>query len=97
MKDGKEFTTNFYFENDHSYDYVHYLQNKPSQINIKALSPIKTIEVRMEPLEFLNSEIIGFHRMSFQLFKLNFIKVEKQRQSFILKTPKERYLDLLKK
>ncbi|WP_458627089.1 Crp/Fnr family transcriptional regulator [Winogradskyella sp. PC D3.3] len=96
IKDGKEFTTNFYFENDHSYDYVNYLQNQPSQINIKALSPIKTIEMTMEALEFLNSEIIGFHRMIFQLFKLNFIKVEEQRLSFIIKTPKERYLDLLK-
>ncbi|WP_310993959.1 Crp/Fnr family transcriptional regulator [Aequorivita marina] len=96
IKDGKEFTTNFYFENDHSYDYANYLQNKPSQITIKALSPIKTIEMTMEALEFLNSEIIGFHRMTFQLFKTNFIKVEEQRQSLIIKTPKERYLDLLK-
>ncbi|WP_117884823.1 cyclic nucleotide-binding domain-containing protein [Aureibaculum luteum] len=50
----------------------------------------------MATLEFLNSEIIGFHRMSFQLFKINFIKVEEQRQFFITKTPKERYLDLRK-
>lgn len=96
IKDGKEITTNFYFENDHSYDYLNYLQNKPCQINIKALSPIKTIEMTMEALDFLNTEIIGFYRMSFHLFKLNFIKAEEQRQSFITKTPKERYLDLLK-
>lgn len=27
IDDGKDVTTNFYFENDHSYDYVNYLLN----------------------------------------------------------------------
>lgn len=93
--DGKEITTNFYFENDHTYDYSQYLLNKSSEINIKALSPIKAIEMTMEALEFLSTEVIGFHRMGFHLFKINYIKVEKERKSFILKSPKERYLDLL--
>lgn len=94
--DGKEITTNFYFENDHTYDYVNYLLNQNAQINIQALDSIKAIEMTMEALEFLNSEIIGFHRMSFNMFKLNYIKTEYERQGFIVKSPKERYLDLLK-
>ncbi len=94
--DGKEITTNFYFENDHTYDYVNYLLNQNAQINIQALDSIKAIEMTLEALEFLNSEIIGFHRMSFNMFKINYLKVEKERQGFIVKSPKERYLNLLK-
>ncbi len=94
--DGKEITTHFYFENDHTYDYVQYLLNQPAVINIQALSAIRVIEMTIAALEFLNSEIIGFHRMSFNMFKMNYIKVENERQGFILKKPKERYLELLK-
>lgn len=94
--DGKEVTTNFYFENDHTYDYMGYLLQKKAEISIKALDSIEAIEMTMEALDFLNSEILGFHRMSFNLFKINYIKVEKERQAFITKTPKERYLNLLK-
>jgi CRP-like cAMP-binding protein len=94
--DGKEITTNFYFENDHAYDYVNYLLQQKSQMNIKTLDSVKAIEMTMEALEFLNSEIIGFHRMSFNMFKMNYIKTEYERQGFIIKTPKERYLNLLK-
>ncbi len=94
--DGKEITTNFYFENDHSYDYMKYLLNQRAEINIQALDSIQAIEMTMEAMEFLKSEVIGFHRMSFNMFKINYIKVEKERQGFIIKTPKERYLNLLK-
>lgn len=93
--DGKEITTNFYFENDHTYDYVNYLLNQRAELNIQALDSIKVIEMTMEALDFLNSEIIGFHRMSFNMFKMNYLKVEKERQGFIIKKPKARYLDLL--
>ncbi len=94
--DGKEITTNFYFENDHTYDYVNYLLNQRAEINIRALVAIKAIELTMEALEFLNSEIIGYYKMSFNLFKMNYLKVEKERQGFIIMSPKDRYLDLLK-
>ena len=50
----------------------------------------------MEALGFLNSKLIGFHRMSHQMFKMNLIKSESQRMDFIIKTPKEKYLALLK-
>lgn len=94
--DGKEITTNFYFEHDHTYDYINYLLQQSGNINIQALDSVEAIELSIEALDFLNSEIIGFHRMSFQMFKMNIIKSESQRINFIIKKPKERYLDLLK-
>jgi len=94
--DGKEITTNFYFENDHVYDYINYLRQKKSEMNIQALSPVKVIEMPFEAMDFLNLEIIGFHKMSFNLFKINVIKIERERQNLIIKTPRDRYLDLLK-
>lgn len=94
--DGKETTTNFYFEHDHSYDYINYLLQRRGQMNIQALDDIEAIELSMEALDFLNTEVIGFHKMSHQLFKMNMIKSETQRIDFIIKTPKERYLALLK-
>ena len=96
LVDGKEITTNFYFENDHTYDYVNYLLNQNAEINIQALDSIHAIEMTMEALEFLKSEVLGFHRMSFNMFKMNYIKTEDERKGFIIKSPKERYLDLLK-
>ena len=94
--DGKEITTNFYFENDHTYDYMKYLLHQPAEINIQALDSIHAIELSMAALEFLDTEIIGFFKMSFNLFKMNYLKAEKERLGFIIKSPKERYLDLLK-
>ncbi len=94
--DGKEVTTNFYFEHDHTYDYVNYLKQQKGNITIQALDNIEAIELSMEALDFLQSEVMGFHRMSHQLFKMNIIKSESQRMDFIVKTPKERYLALLK-
>ncbi|MBJ2175744.1 Crp/Fnr family transcriptional regulator [Aureibaculum sp. A20] len=94
--DGKEITTNFFFENDHTYDYVNYLLQQKAQMHIQALDSIKAIEMTMEALEFLNTKIIGFHRMSFNMFKMNYIRMENERKDFITKTPKERYLNLLK-
>jgi CRP-like cAMP-binding protein len=94
--DGKEITTNFYFEHDHAYDYINYLKQQKGDINIQALDDIEAIELSMEALEFIQSEVIGFHRMSHQLFKMNMIKSESQRMDFIIKTPKERYLAILK-
>lgn len=94
--DGKEITTNFYFEHDHTYDYINYLKQQKGEITIQALDDIEAIELSMEALDFLHSEVIGFHRMSHQMFKMNIIKSESQRMDFIIKTPKERYLALLK-
>ena len=93
--DGKEITTNFYFENDHTYDYIKYLLHERAAINIQALDAIQVIEMSIEAIDFLNSEIIGFHKMSFNMFKMNIIKIEKERQGFIIKSPEERYLELL--
>ncbi|SDW07810.1 cAMP-binding domain of CRP or a regulatory subunit of cAMP-dependent protein kinases [Lutibacter oricola] len=93
---GKEISTNFYFENDHTYDYVNFLLNKKGTLNIKALDTIRAIEMTIEALEFLQSEVIGFHRMSFHMFKMNYIKTENERMNFIIKSPKERYLNLVK-
>ncbi|MFA7116844.1 MAG: hypothetical protein WC140_06435 [Bacteroidales bacterium] len=94
--DGNEFTTNFYFENDHAYDYVNYLNKHSSGMYIKALENITNLEMSFEATDFLSQEIIGYYKMSFYLFKENFIKVEKERKNHILKSPKERYLDLVK-
>jgi hypothetical protein len=88
--DGKEITTNYYFENDHTYDYVNYLLQEKAQIHIHALDTVKCIEMTRAALEFLNSEIIGFHRMSFNLFKMNYIKTEYERQGFIINNSKRK-------
>lgn len=94
--EGKDITTNFYFDYDHTYDYVNYLLNKKAEISIQALDKIKSIEMSLSALEFLKSEVVGFHRMSFNMFKMNYIKAEKERKGFITMSPKRRYLDLLK-
>jgi len=96
LVDGKEVTTNFYFEKDHAYDYVNYLKEEKVEINIQALADVEAIEISMEALDFLNSEILGIHQMNHQIFKMYLIILESQRIDFIVKTPKQRYLTLLK-
>ncbi|WP_282038359.1 Crp/Fnr family transcriptional regulator [Saccharicrinis aurantiacus] len=96
LVDGKEVTTNFYFEKDHAYDYVNYLKEEKVEINIQALDDVEAIEISMEALDFLNSEILGIHQMNHQIFKMYLIILESQRIDFIVKTPKQRYLTLLK-
>ncbi len=50
--DGKEITTNFYFENDHTYDYTKYLLHQRAEINIQALDSIQAIEWSMAASNF---------------------------------------------
>lgn len=95
VNDGKEITTNFYFEYDHIYDYVSYMKQERAQMNIQALDSLSVIEFKCDMLDFYNSENLGIHRMSFQMFKMNIIKSESQRHDFIIKSPKQRYFDLL--
>lgn len=93
--DGKEMTINFYFAKDHAYDYSSYILNNYSEINIQALEALETLEMNMEFQDFMAIENLSYYKMNVNMFKMNFLKMEKERRAFILKSPKERYLHLL--
>ncbi len=96
IMDGKEITTNFYFEHDHAYDYINYLLNKPAELNIQALDSMQVIEQNLSSLDFLATDNYGLYKMGIHLFRMNVIWIESERRNFIIKSPKERYLHLLK-
>lgn len=93
--DGKEVTTNFYFENDHAYDYINYLHRQPSGMIIQALDTVEAIEMNLGISDFLTIENPGILQMGLNIFGMNMLRIEQERRNFILKSPKERYLDLL--
>ncbi len=64
--------------------------------NIQALDSMQVIEQNLSSLDFLATDNYGLYKMGIHLFRMNVIWIESERRNFIIKSPKERYLHLLK-
>ncbi len=94
---GKEVTTNFFFDGSYASDYVSYLTQKPSLEYIQALEDCEIFSFpydRMQEMYESNPKIQKFGRL---IAEKIFINMYRRQQEFLFFTPKERYLNLLKR
>jgi CRP-like cAMP-binding protein len=96
--DGKEITGYFCFENSFVTAIKSYLTGEPCLYDIKTLEDTVLVTISKENMQallqhpVLSSKIERFGRLVAESFNILF---EDRLKSFIIKTPEERYLDLL--
>lgn len=96
--DGKEITGYFCFENNFVTAIKSYLTGEPCLYDIKTLEDTVLVTISKENMQallqhpVLSSKIERFGRLVAESFNILF---EDRLKSFIIKTPEERYLDLL--
>jgi CRP-like cAMP-binding protein len=96
LKDGNEITDSFYFENDFCADLPSIIGKTKPASNIIAMEP--TLVTTFSYVEFnkLCERSMALEHLSRLLVESAFLKFYSRTVSFILKTPKERYEDLVK-
>jgi len=96
LKDGNEITDSFYFENDLCADLPSIIGKIKPTSNVIAMQP--TLLTTFSYVEFnkLCERSMALEHLNRLLVESTFLKFYTRTVSFILKTPKERYEDLIK-
>lgn len=95
VKDGKEITDFFYFENEFSVDLPSILENRTPDANIMAMQKTSLTTFSYYHFNELCKQSLTFEHLHRLLIQFTFLRFYKRTTSFILKTPKERYDDLI--
>jgi CRP-like cAMP-binding protein len=96
-ENGQEFVTAFFFGGDFCSNYRAYLQNTPSNHYIQALQPCGVWMLYKDDLERLYRQFRGIERLGRLVAEQLFLGVTRRLDSFLLATPEERYLELLRR
>ena len=95
-KNGDERTTNFYFAPTILGDYVSHSENKASEMNIQALAKSVLLQCKISDLLRLAEQHLQVALFLAKLLGHLYCFQVGRRNSFILKTNEERYIDLAK-
>ena len=95
IKEGKEITDFFYFENDFSADLPSIIGNTNSQASIVAMQKTKLTTFSYSDFNELCKQSPNLEHLHRVIVELTFLRFYKRSVSFILQTPNERYNDLM--
>lgn len=95
LKEGKEITDFFYFENDFSTDLPSIIGNTTPKASIVAMQRSTLTIFSYNDFNMLCKESPTLEHLHRVLVELTFIRFYKRSVSFILQTPNERYNDLM--
>jgi CRP-like cAMP-binding protein len=95
IKDGEEKTTYFFFENHFISSYISCITGSPSLIAIEALSDSVYIGFPYAILTSLYEQSMNWQRFGRLIAEYLTIGLEERMVSLLLKSPEERYLELL--
>jgi CRP-like cAMP-binding protein len=95
IKDGEEKTTYFFFENHFISSYISCITGSPSLITIEALSDSIYIGFPYKVLTGLYGQSMNWQRFGRLIAEYTTIGLEERMVSLLLKSPEERYLELL--
>ncbi|MBX3255129.1 MAG: Crp/Fnr family transcriptional regulator [Chitinophagaceae bacterium] len=91
----KEHTTKIFFPNEWAGDYTSFLQRKPAMLNITALEDTVVYLFYYEAMQKAYDRFKTFERLGRLIAESLFIELENKSASFIIKTPEERYIDMI--
>ncbi|MCK6616898.1 MAG: Crp/Fnr family transcriptional regulator [Cyclobacteriaceae bacterium] len=91
-----EYTAYFAFENDYVTDYKSFLTRKPSFDNIVALEDAELIQLDYDSMQRLYETFPVWQKYGRLISEYVFIETAERTQSLLLKSPEERYLQMLK-
>ena len=95
LKDGQEFTEDFFSENDFIGNYISYLKQEPSTLNIQALEDCELFVITFEDLQKFYDEIPTVDRFGRLIAERKLIEYHDKTTSFLLDSPEERYYKLI--
>ncbi|MDI1256269.1 MAG: Crp/Fnr family transcriptional regulator [Flavobacterium sp.] len=96
IKDGDEKTTYFFFENNLLCSYISCLTRTPSLVSIEALSSGFYIKFPYSVLEQLYQQSAAWQKFGRLIAEYTTIGLEARMADLLMKSPEERYTDLLK-
>lgn len=97
LKDGKEITTNFFFTGSLVADYSSFVQQKPSTEYIQLLEAAELVYFSYEAMQKMYAEYYNMQKFGRLIAEKIFLNIYQRQQDFLLSTPKERYLNLIKR
>jgi CRP-like cAMP-binding protein len=95
VKDGEEKTTYFFFEQHFISSYISCITSSPSLITIEALSDSSYIGFPYRVLTALFEQSMNWQRFGRLIAEYLTIGLEERMVSLLLKSPEERYLELI--
>ena len=96
LKDGHEFTTNLFFENDFIGNYVSYQTQSPSLSITETLEPSEILVIPFEKFEKLYDSIPATQEVAEFIGKKKLLRVHARNSSLLMDSPEERYHKLMK-
>lgn len=95
-KEGEEVSANFMFENNFIASLESFLLQTPSRQAIDTLEECELLVMSKQRLDELTLAYPKFHIFSKAIAEMAFIMLQRRASSFILDSPEERYMNMLK-
>jgi CRP-like cAMP-binding protein len=95
VKDGDEITDFFYFENEFTADLPSIVGNVLPHANVVAMKKTALTAFSYHDFDKLCQSSLAFEHLHRLVFQYTFLRFYNRTMSFIMKTPKERYDELL--
>lgn len=94
LKDGAEFTTNFYFGPSIMTELIAIRTKQPTHLNIQALKNSECYTANFDEFEALVFKYSGIRWLVYYMIEHLFMHKTKRELSFVNNTPEERYIEL---
>jgi len=95
IKDGEEFTTNFYSEKDFIGNYISYQNQIPSQTTTEAIEACELVIIPFEKFEQFYNSIPATQESANIIGNRKLLEIHERNSSLLMDTPEERYYKLL--
>lgn len=96
IADGEVVTEEFYFENTYATNYTSFLTRGPSRRYMQALEDCQLLVFSYDDLQRFYSISREAERMGRLIAEAIYLRFDHRTHQFLMKSPEERYLDLLK-
>ena len=97
LKDGKEITTNFFFQGSWVTDYSSFIQQKPSTEYFQLLEDAELVHFSYKDLQRMYDKHYNLQKFGRLIAEKIFLNFYQRQQDFLLRSPKERYLNLIER
>lgn len=97
LKDGKEITNNFFFEGSLIADYSSFITQKPSFQYIQTLEETEVVYFSYESMQHYYEKYFTMQKFGRLIAEKIILNINQRERDFLLFSPKERYLNLIKK
>lgn len=97
MVNGKEITTNFFFDGSFISDYMSFVKQKPSGEYIQALTDSEITLTAYDDIQYIYETYTNWQKFGRLIAEKVFTSMYKRQQDFLFYSPTERYLKLMEK